>query len=392
MREISYSKDAWSVPQLFLLKSPAAVQAALDEFSQLGRTAFLQRYGYGKSRDYLVRNPRSGEHCDSKAIAGVAFGKQFPNQGPLKAEDFSGGEATVVPLLQSLGYEVIRIGEDWSEHEVHSTVTDYFEMLRLEADGLAYKKTDHNEALRKQLNGRSKASVELKHQNISAVLAGLGLPFIAGYKPRGNSQLLLRKSVQDYITHHHALVGKIVDALEEVKTPAQKTYSAVLVESPRKEERQLLMTSDQRRQRLPRKLDYAARDEANRKLGRTGEQWVIGYEQHRLIEAGYPELFQHLEWIADTRGDGAGYDILSFENEEKHRFIEVKATNGGIATSFVISHNELEFSREMEEQFCLYRVFQLGSDPRLFILRGDLSEQLYLRPMDFRASFRELRS
>lgn len=273
-------------------------------------------------------------------------------------------------MLQSLGYEVIRIGEDWSEHEVHSTVTDYFEMLRLEADGLAYKKTDHNEALRKQLNGRSKASVELKHQNISAVLAGLGLPFIAGYKPRGNSQLLLRKSVQEYITRHHALVGKIVDALEEVKTPAQKTYSAVLVESPRKEERQPLVVPGQSRQRLPRKLDYAARDEANRKLGRTGEQWVIGYEQHRLFEAGHPELFQRLEWIADTRGDGAGYDILSFENEEKHRFIEVKATNGGIATSFVISHNELEFSQEMEEQFCLYRVFQLGSDPRLFILRG----------------------
>lgn len=73
------------MPQLSLLKSPAAVQAALDEFAQLGRTAFLQRYGYGKSRDYLVRNPRNGEHCDSKAIAGVAFGKQFPNQGPLKA-------------------------------------------------------------------------------------------------------------------------------------------------------------------------------------------------------------------------------------------------------------------------------------------------------------------
>ena len=55
--------------------------------------------------------------------------------------------------------------------------------------------------LRKQLNGRSKASVELKHQNISAVLTGLGLPFIQGYKPRGNSQLLLRKAVQEYVIH-----------------------------------------------------------------------------------------------------------------------------------------------------------------------------------------------
>lgn len=326
------------MPQLSLLKSPAAVQAAMDEFSHLGRVAFLKRYGFGKSRDYMVRNPRTGEPCDSKAIVGVAFGKQFPNQGVLRAEDFSGGEMTVVPLLQALGFDVIRIGEDWTENEVQATVADYFEMLRLEADGLAFNKSEHNELLRKQLRGRSKASVELKHQNISAVLAGMGLPFIQGYKPRGNSQLLLRKAVQDYVRRHSADVGKIVDGLEEVKTPAQRSYSAVLVEAPVMEERRKLVAPTRNRQRLPRKLDYAARDEANRKLGRLGEDWVIGYEQHRLTEMGHPELFQKLEWISDTQGDGAGYDILSFESDVHHRYIEVKATNGGISSPFIVSH------------------------------------------------------
>lgn len=377
------------MPQLSLLKSPAAVQAAMDEFSHLGRVAFLKRYGFGKSRDYMVRNPRTGEPCDSKAIVGVAFGKQFPSQGALAAEDFSGGEMTVVPLLQALGFDVTRVGEDWSEDEVHSTVTDYFEMLRLEADGVAYNKSGHNETLRKQLRGRSKASVELKHQNISAVLNGMGLPFIQGYKPRGNSQLLLRKAVQDYVFRHSADVSKIVDGLEEVKNPAQKSYSAVLVESPVMEERQKLVASARSRLRLPRKFDYAARDEANRNLGRLGEDWVIGYEQHRLTEMGHPELFQSLEWISDTQGDGAGYDILSFESDVLHRYIEVKATNGGIASSFIVSHNELEFSAEAGDQFYLYRVFQLSGEPKLFILRGDLSRQLYLKPLDYRASFRE---
>ncbi|MGV5527101.1 DUF3883 domain-containing protein [Pseudomonas sp. XP1] len=377
------------MPQLSLLKSPAAVQAAMDEFSRLGRVAFLKRYGFGKSRDYMVRNPRTGEPCDSKAIVGVAFGKQFPNQGVLRAEDFSGGEMTVVPLLQALGFDVIRIGEDWTENEVQATVADYFEMLRLEADGVAFNKSGHNELLRKQLKGRSKASVELKHQNISAVLAGMGLPFIQGYKPRGNSQLLLRKTVQDYVLRHSEDVGKIVDVLEEVKSPAQKSYSAVLVESPVMEERQTLAAPTHIRQRLPRKLDYAARDEANRKLGRLGEGWVIGYEQHRLTEMGHPELFQKLEWISDTQGDGAGYDILSFESDVLHRYIEVKATNGGIASSFIVSHNEIEFSQEAGDQYYLYRVFQLRDDPKLFILRGALSNQLYLKPLDFRASFRE---
>lgn len=361
----------------------------MDEFSHLGRIAFLKRYGFGKSRDYMVRNPRTGEACDSKAIVGVAFSKQFPSQGVLGAEDFSGGEKTVVPLLQGLGFDVIRIGEDWTEDEVHATVADYFEMLRLEVDGVAFNKSEHNELLRKQLKGRSKGAVELKHQNISAVLAGMDLPFIQGYKPRGNSQLLLRKAVQNYVLQHSVDIGKIVDSLEEVKTPAQKSYSGVLVESPVMEERQKLVAPTRFRQRLPRKLDYAARDEANRKLGRLGEEWVIGYEQHRLTEMGHPELFQRLEWISDTQGDGAGYDILSFESDVLHRYIEVKATNGGIASSFIVSQNELEFSAEAGDQFYLYRVFQLSGEPRLFILRGDLSTQLYLKPLDFRASFRE---
>ncbi|MCV5934814.1 DUF3883 domain-containing protein, partial [Escherichia coli] len=77
----------------------------------------------------------------------------------------------------------------------------------------------------------------------------------------------------------------------------------------------LVRTPASLRQRLPRKFDYAARDEANRKLGRAGEQWVIGYEQQRLTELGHPELFQRLDWVSDTQGDGAGFDILSFEED-----------------------------------------------------------------------------
>ncbi|NMZ60983.1 DUF3883 domain-containing protein [Pseudomonas nitroreducens] len=374
------------MPQLSQLRSPAAVQAAIDEFVQLGRTRFLELYGFGKSRDFLVRDPKTGTDCDSKAIAGVAFGKQFPEQGPLTADSFSGGEATVVPSLTNLGFTIIRIGEDWSEAEVEATVRDYFEMMRSEASGVAYNKSEHNQALRRLLNGRSKSSVELKHQNISAVLDALGLPYINGYKPRGNSQLLLRKSVQAYVLKHQQAVGAIVDALEEVKLPSEKTYLAALVDPPKREA--FVPSPTTMRGRMPRKLDFAARDESNRKLGRAGEQWVIEFEQQRLMAAGFPELFQRLDWVSDTQGDGAGFDILSFEDATQHRFIEVKTTNGGVGSSFLVSHNELAFSKEVGEQFHLYRVFQFRYGPRLFTLSGDLSLHVHLKPTDYRASFR----
>lgn len=383
---IAHMSDVLVMPQLSLLRSPAAVQAALDEFVHLGRTKFLVRYGYGKSRDFLVRDPKTGTDCDSKAIAGVAYGRQFPEQGPLSADSFSGGEATVVPLLTGLGFTIIRIGEHWSEAEVEATVRDYFEMLRAEAEGIAFNKSEHNQTLRRLLSGRSKSSVELKHQNISAVLDAMGLPYINGYKPRGNSQLLLRKSVQAYVLTEQKVVGAIVDALEEVKLPGEKSYLAALVAAPTREE--LVRGPRSTRDRLPRKLDFAARDEANRKLGRAGEQWVIEFEQQRLIDMGNPELFQRLDWVSDTRGDGAGFDILSFDNETNHRFIEVKTTNGGLASSFLVSHNELEFSKEASEQFYLYRVFQFRDGPRLFMLSGDLTQHVHLKATDYRASFR----
>lgn len=365
------------------------MQQALDEFSSLGRTLFLQRYGFGKSRDFLVRNPANGELCDSRAIVGAAYGFQFPSNGPLKPEDFSGVEGAVAPKLRSLGFEIVRIGEDWTQQEVDATVTAYFEMLLLEAKQEKYNKSERNIALQSSLKGRSKASVELKHQNVSAVLHGMDLPFIAGYKPRGNSQLLLRKAVQKFVLDRSDLMRLVVDAFADARAPAEKLYHAVVVDAP-----PIKVVAqpplDSFRTRLPRKIDFAARDESNRLLGRVGEQWVLGFEQNRLQDAGLAELFQRVDWVSDRLGDGAGYDILSYDSAERPRYIEVKTTNGADTSAFVISRNELEFAREAGDAFHLYRVFHFRRSPMLFILQGDVSKQLQLEPIDYRASFRRI--
>lgn len=375
--------------ELSRLKSPAAVQAALDEFKRLGRSVFLARYGYGKSRDFLVRDPKTGNLCDSKAIAGAAFAQQFPDEGPLKASDFSGGEATVVPKLQSLGFEVVRIGEDWTAEEVEAAVASYFEMLALEARQERYNKSAFNTELRTKLRGRSKSSVELKHQNISAVLQSLELPYIQGYKPRGNAQLLLRKVVQRYVLENTETMRRVVDSLEEVKLPQERSFKAVLVEPP-KMEMVAIVDVGMPRTRLPRKVDFAARDESNRRLGRAGEQWVIDFEQQRLTDDGLAPLFERLDWVSDRLGDGAGFDILSYDSPDKPRYIEVKTTNGSYASSFIISRNELDFSKEAGNAFFLYRVFQFREAPGLYILQGDVSTKLHLQALDFRASFRKI--
>lgn len=88
------------------ITSRQAVLNAVAEYDQIGRVAFLERYGFGQAREFfLVVN---GREYDSKAIAGAAHGYQFPNEGPLTARDFSGGTATVQRLMESLGFEIRR--------------------------------------------------------------------------------------------------------------------------------------------------------------------------------------------------------------------------------------------------------------------------------------------
>ncbi len=91
------------------LQDPNAVIEAITEFDKLGRHEFLRKYGFGPSRTYvLVHN---GKEYDSKAIVGAAHGYQFPELGPLRHEDFSGGDATVRRKLEELGFRVERLSD-----------------------------------------------------------------------------------------------------------------------------------------------------------------------------------------------------------------------------------------------------------------------------------------
>lgn len=53
------------------LTDAAAVRSALVEFNHIGREAFLQKYDYGRARNYLIEH--DGNLYDSKAIVGAAL-------------------------------------------------------------------------------------------------------------------------------------------------------------------------------------------------------------------------------------------------------------------------------------------------------------------------------
>ncbi len=109
------------------LTDPTAVSRAMDEFDRLGRDAFLRKYGFGRSRNYFVE--RNGTLYDSKAITGVAYGIEHPDRGPLRPEEFIGGDATVRPKLEGLGF-VVRAREPEPSEQFSEIMRRVLELQR----------------------------------------------------------------------------------------------------------------------------------------------------------------------------------------------------------------------------------------------------------------------
>lgn len=279
--------------------------------------------------------------------------------------------------------------ENWSRLEVEAVVADYLHMLTLELTGQNYNKAAHRRALVSKLNGRSEASVEMKHQNISAVLVQHGWPRILGYKPLGNFQQLLSDVIVERVKANSSIDQAAQAASEKPAIkPMVLDFEEVLVAAP-----DLVRST---KQALPEykvpinptlKRDYLEREARNASLGAAGEEFVLEFEARRLTQLGAKKLADKVEMVSRTKGDGLGYDILSFEENGRERFIEVKTTSFGKETPFFISRNEVEFSDQHLEDFHLYRVFDFRTAPRLFNLRGSVRQVCILDPVAYVGRF-----
>jgi hypothetical protein len=96
------------MPRASDVTSREAVLAAMAEFDQIGRDAFLEKYAFGPAREYVV--VEDGHEYDSKALLGAAYGYQFAGGEPLRSQDFSGGDETR-RVLDRLGFTVRSISE-----------------------------------------------------------------------------------------------------------------------------------------------------------------------------------------------------------------------------------------------------------------------------------------
>jgi len=271
-----------------------------------------------------------------------------------------------------------KIGRPWSDDELDAIVFDYFSMLDADLSGRQYVKARHSAALMQQI-GRTHRSVEFKHQNISAVLDELGMPWIPGYKPKRNYQAAIFDAIDRYLSIHP-------EVLAAAPRPAPLPFEdeqpfvdppALAVEQPR----------PWQLERLVRKFDPIERDSRNRALGKAGESFVLELERRQLARLQRSDLADRVRWVAVEDGDGAGYDILSFDPAGRERLIEVKTTNGSAKTPFYLSRNEYETAAARADFWHLYRVHLFAQTPRIFTLTPPLAQSVHLRTETWRASF-----
>ena len=142
------------------------------------------------------------------------------------------------------------------------------------------------------------------------------------------------------------------------------------------------------RTRRVTKIDYVKKAERSLKIGLKGELLVLEKEREKLKALSIDKEVEH----KSLKGDGDGYDILSYNSKGDPIFIEVKTTIGGINTPFDISINEVLFSSENPENYILYRLFNFDEEmnsAEYYELKGPISRQFNLEPTGFKAYYIE---
>lgn len=255
-------------------------------------------------------------------------------------------------------------------------VEAYFSLHQAQLADVRVNKANLYREIGEQI-GRKEGYVEMKMQNISAVLDKLGIEWARGLKPLPNFETVLVEAVQRYLDQHpnvafaHPGTTPPLSGLVETSPPPLLSAKPI----------------DPKLERIARRYNQAERDFQNRATGSLGEEFIFNNERDRLSKAGRSDLADRVEWTAREKGDGVGYDIRSFNHEGHDRLIEVKTTTGGDRTPFFITKTEYDVAHQNPETWRLVRLFNLGKEPSFFRLRPPLLGNLHLVVDTWRADF-----
>jgi hypothetical protein len=227
----------------------------------------------------------------------------------------------------------------------------------------------------------------MKLSNVAFVFAELGLPVVSGYQPLRNTQRIVFDIVRSFQREIAALERYAVIGLESYSSDSLfadlsgRDWTSAFVQIPRDQ----FTNRTEPHPDIPTFSDFLEMERRKRQIGTDGEMIALMAERQRLMKAHRPDLAEAVEHVAVTQGDGLGFDIASFNDDGTSRIIEVKTTTLGVFAPFIISANELRVSRDRPNEFYVYRVYDLRTNPKIYTAKGAVEDSFRLQPLSYKA-------
>lgn len=134
-----------------------------------------------------------------------------------------------------------------------------------------------------------------------------------------------------------------------------------------------------------KEIDYVAKQIENESVGRKSEQIALDFEIKRLEAIGFSECNQIVKLV--SKDNSLGYDILSKENENKERYIEVKTVKRlNELVSFHITANEIQKLQQLSNYYIYIIEFtKSGQKVKIIDTKNMLdSEYFKVIPTDYK--------
>lgn len=197
---------------------------------------------------------------------------------------------------------------------------------------------------------------------------------------KGRNDTYFSQKVRNLRSHHNQVFFDNVVFDEEEGKYISKEYSKI---KSKMSEKEYIDVLKKRKEKVltfyARKLDFEQINKEKQEIGSKGELFVLK-DQKKKVKQFAPELVDKVRHVSRIDGDGAGYDISSFNENKEVNYIEVKTTKGKKETAFYMSVSEYAFYELHRESYVIARVYSFDVD----IGKGQVE---YVKGSDFETSF-----
>lgn len=181
-----------------------------------------------------------------------------------------------------------------------------------------------------------------------------------------NYDLLDDNKLEDITYEIKEIEDKIYPEIEAKQNGLEYVSGTVNIRKYRKTNRKIQRS---------KKPDYVADEFVKNMQGIINEKKILEQEIERLMKEEAQRQVRLMEKFFENKKENEGFDILSFELNEKgeyvEKYIEVKSTKGSESTPIDITADEIDFAEKHIDKYYLYRIFNSDSEnPQYKIISG----------------------